>query len=100
MKRLLVFAALVGLSMAQFPNGRVLEAPNPQLCANRIIHERAPDGKGWVLDMIRVRMKGILRVELLGDFNEKTTNVLNGLLGDLSRESEFGENETIVWASP
>lgn len=37
---------LVGVCVAQFPNGRILEPPNPQLCAKRVIHERAPDGKG------------------------------------------------------
>lgn len=48
------FVALVLLTTAvvccsaQFPNGRVLEPPNPQLCAKRVIHERAPDGKGYL----------------------------------------------------
>ena len=46
MKAFIVLAAIISVSVAQFPNGRVLEAPNPKLCANRIIHERAPDGKG------------------------------------------------------
>lgn len=41
-----VFLMLGVSCMAQFPNGRVLESPNPQLCAKRVIHERAPDGKG------------------------------------------------------
>lgn len=39
--------AVFSLSSAQFQNGR-LEPPNPQLCAQRIIHEKTPDGKGWV----------------------------------------------------
>jgi len=38
---------LCTLGSAQFQNGR-LEPPNPQLCAQRIIHEKTPDGKGWV----------------------------------------------------
>lgn len=37
--------AVISLSSAQFQNGR-LEPPNPQLCAQRIIHEKTPDGKG------------------------------------------------------
>lgn len=41
------FSSVLGLSMAQFPNGRILEPPVPALCANRVIHERAPDGKGY-----------------------------------------------------
>lgn len=38
--------SIVSLSSAQFSNGRVLDPPNPQLCAQRIIHEKTPDGKG------------------------------------------------------
>lgn len=41
------FSSVLGLSLAQFPNGRILEPPVPQLCANRVIHERAPDNKGY-----------------------------------------------------
>lgn len=41
------FSSVLGLSLAQFPNGRILEPPVPALCANRVIHERAPDGKGY-----------------------------------------------------
>lgn len=40
------FCSVLGLSLAQFPNGRMLEPPVPALCAQRVIHERAPDGKG------------------------------------------------------
>lgn len=39
--------SIVGLSLAQFPNGRILEPPVPSLCAQRVIHERSPDGKGY-----------------------------------------------------
>lgn len=41
-------SAIFGLALCQFPNGRVLEPPVPTLCAQRVIHERAPDGKGYV----------------------------------------------------
>lgn len=47
MKVLIVLTSIVGLSLAQFPNGRILEPPVPALCAQRVIHERAPDGKGY-----------------------------------------------------
>lgn len=47
MKVLIVFASVFGLSLAQFPNGRILEPPVPALCAQRVIHERSPDGKGY-----------------------------------------------------
>lgn len=45
---LVCFASAITLIAAQFPNGRVLEPPNPALCAQRVIHERAPDNKGYV----------------------------------------------------
>lgn len=38
------------LSVGQFQsNGRILAPPEPELCAQRNIHERTPDGKGLVL---------------------------------------------------
>lgn len=46
------FSSVLGLSLAQFPNGRILEPPVPTLCANRVIHERAPDGKGYKFNEI------------------------------------------------
>lgn len=47
MKVLIVLTSILGLSLAQFPNGRILEPPVPALCAQRVIHERSPDGKGY-----------------------------------------------------
>jgi len=47
MKVLLVLASMLGLGLAQFPNGRILEPPVPALCAQRVIHDRSPDGKGY-----------------------------------------------------
>ena len=50
MKRIAVFIVFTvcffGTVIGQFPNGRILEPPLPQQCAQRVIHERAPDGKG------------------------------------------------------
>lgn len=42
---LVLLAAIIGLASAQFKNGRILEPPVPALCAQRVIHERTPDGK-------------------------------------------------------
>ncbi|VEN34152.1 unnamed protein product [Callosobruchus maculatus] len=47
MKTLIIIAALCAVCKAQFPNGRILEPPVPALCAQRVIHERTPDGKGY-----------------------------------------------------
>ncbi|XP_058125035.1 uncharacterized protein LOC131283242 [Anopheles ziemanni] len=55
----LIAVALVGLTSAQFPNGRTLDAPNPGLCANRIIHERAPDGKGYFFSWRDPTLRGV-----------------------------------------
>lgn len=42
------FSSVLGMGLAQFAGGRILEPPVPELCANRVVHERAPDNKGYV----------------------------------------------------
>lgn len=42
------FISVLSGALAQFPNGRFLEPPVAALCAQRVIHERAPDNKGYV----------------------------------------------------
>lgn len=47
-----VYVAVLVLSsiqsiVAQFPNGRKLEPPIPELCAQRIIHETSPFGQNY-----------------------------------------------------
>jgi hypothetical protein len=59
MKVLIIFASIVGLTLAQFPNGRILEPPVPEKCAQRIIHERAPDGKGYFFSWREPALQGI-----------------------------------------
>lgn len=43
--KVLIGFALICFASAQFQNGRILEPPIPALCAQRIVHERTPDGK-------------------------------------------------------
>lgn len=43
---LIGFAMCISAAYGQFQNGRILEPPVPAQCAERVIHERAPDGKG------------------------------------------------------
>lgn len=43
---LICFAMSINAAFGQFQNGRILEPPVPANCAERVIHERAPDGKG------------------------------------------------------
>lgn len=52
-------AAVLCLSSAQFPNGRILEPPVPSLCAQRVIHERAPDGKGYFFSWRDPALQGV-----------------------------------------
>lgn len=47
-----VLAAVCAAAQAQFANGRILEPPVPSLCAQRVIHERRPDGKSLFLNLI------------------------------------------------
>lgn len=57
-----VFAAVVaGRVDAQFTNGRILDAPIPELCAQRIIHERTPDGKGYFFSWRDLALQGVER---------------------------------------
>lgn len=63
MKVLIVLTSIIGLSLAQFPNGRILEPPVPALCAQRTIHERSPDGKGYWFSWRDPNTQGI-KIEL------------------------------------
>uniref|UniRef100_A0A1A9V8I6 C-type lectin domain-containing protein n=1 Tax=Glossina austeni TaxID=7395 RepID=A0A1A9V8I6_GLOAU len=55
----ILLLSFVNVSWAQFNNGRVLDPPNPQLCAQRIIHERTPDGKGYFFSWRDPALKGV-----------------------------------------
>lgn len=47
---LVLILAMFGTVLGQFStNSRILEPPVPALCAQRIIHERAPDGEFFIL---------------------------------------------------
>ncbi|XP_017769829.1 PREDICTED: uncharacterized protein LOC108557704 [Nicrophorus vespilloides] len=56
---LVAFFVFVGIVSAQFPSGRVLEPPVPSLCAQRVIHERTPDGKGYMFSWREPTLKGV-----------------------------------------
>ncbi|XP_037943102.1 uncharacterized protein LOC119675955 [Teleopsis dalmanni] len=51
--------SVLSAGLAQFSNGRVLDPPNPQLCAQRIIHEKTPDGKGYFFSWRDPNLKGV-----------------------------------------
>lgn len=61
MKVLILLTTIIGLSLAQFPNGRILEPPVPALCAQRVIHERSPDGKGYWFSWRDTATQGLLQ---------------------------------------
>ncbi|XP_063701274.1 uncharacterized protein LOC134831472 [Culicoides brevitarsis] len=58
-KFLTLSSVLLSVAVAQFPTGRVLEPPVPSLCAQRVIHERAPDGKGYFFSWRDPNLKGV-----------------------------------------
>ncbi|XP_044726674.1 uncharacterized protein LOC123290518 [Chrysoperla carnea] len=49
---------LFGIALAQSP-GRILEPPIPEACAQRTIHERRPDGKGYLFSWREPQLKGV-----------------------------------------
>lgn len=51
--------AFLGISTAQLQNKRILESPIPALCAQRTIHERTPDGKGYFFSWKDQNTKGV-----------------------------------------
>ncbi|XP_060517069.1 uncharacterized protein LOC132696327 [Cylas formicarius] len=55
----LVGIMLVGIASAQSPSRGILESPVPELCAQRTIHERTPDGKGYFFSWRDASTKGV-----------------------------------------
>lgn len=49
-----LIVAMFGTVLGQFSSNsqRVLEPPVPALCAQRVIHERAPDGKSLTMHIL------------------------------------------------
>lgn len=51
-----LIVAMFGIVLAQFPpNPRILEPPVPAMCSQRVIHERAPDGKKFYLTVCQFK---------------------------------------------
>lgn len=50
-------AIVLSLTVADLPPGRSLEAPDAQLCSQRVIHERRPDGKGYFFSWLDPAVK-------------------------------------------
>lgn len=96
--------SIVSLSSAQFSNGRVLDPPNPQLCAQRIIHEKTPDGKGYFFSWRDPQLKGVEEDWLTGrNFCRRRCMDLVSL--ETSLENEWikqrvvNENVKYIWTS-
>ncbi|XP_018319615.1 uncharacterized protein LOC108733071 [Agrilus planipennis] len=59
MKGYFLVLFVIGFTHAQFKNGRILEPPVPRLCAQRTIHERFTDGKGYMFSWREPSLKGV-----------------------------------------
>ncbi|KAK9879537.1 hypothetical protein WA026_006607 [Henosepilachna vigintioctopunctata] len=55
----ILFGMCLAVAVAQFPNGRSLHLPIPQACAQRVIHERTPDGKGYFFSWRDPQTRGV-----------------------------------------
>ncbi|XP_044752585.1 uncharacterized protein LOC123312293 [Coccinella septempunctata] len=99
-----VLCALVAVGVAQFPNGRSLHLPNPQLCAQRVIHERTPDGKGYFFSWRDPQTRGVEK-DWLDGRNFCRERCMDLISLETSAENEWikqrivGENVKYIWTS-
>jgi len=99
-----LFAAFVGIASAQFQNGRILEPPVPALCAQRVIHERRPDGKGYLLSWREPSLRGV-EEDWLGARNYCRQRCMDSVSLETSAENEWikeklvNENVKYIWTS-
>ncbi|KAL7051018.1 hypothetical protein ACKWTF_004299 [Chironomus riparius] len=104
MKVLIVLTSIVGLSLAQFPNGRILEPPVPALCAQRVIHERSPDGKGYWFSWKDQNTKG-KEEDWLGARNFCRQRCMDAVSVETSPENEWIKQRIVdgkqkyIWTS-
>lgn len=82
------FSSLLGLSLAQFPNGRILESPVPALCSQRVIHERAPDNKGYFFSWRDPALQGV-EEDWLGARNFCRKRCMDSVSLETSNENEW-----------
>ncbi|XP_045472260.1 uncharacterized protein LOC123679000 [Harmonia axyridis] len=94
----------VSAAFAQFPNGRSLHLPNPQLCAQRVIHERTPDGKGYFFSWREPQTRGVEK-DWLDGRNFCRERCMDLISLETSAENEWikqrivSENVKYIWTS-
>ncbi|CAH0557256.1 unnamed protein product [Brassicogethes aeneus] len=99
-----IFAAIFGVALAQFPNGRILEPPVPQMCAERVIHEKTPDGKGYFFSWRDPALKGV-EEDWLGGRNFCRKRCMDLVSLETSAENEWIKKRLIdekvkyIWTS-
>ncbi|CAH1368087.1 unnamed protein product [Tenebrio molitor] len=104
MKSVVLIVGFVGLALAQFPNGRILEPPVPALCAQRIVHERTPDGKGYFFSWRDLALKDV-QEDWLGGRNYCRQRCMDLISLETSAENEWikkrivDEKVKYIWTS-
>ncbi|KYN34366.1 hypothetical protein ALC56_11473 [Trachymyrmex septentrionalis] len=102
----ILLIALVTLSSAQFqpqPSGRILESPNPALCAQRNIHRRF-NGKGYYFSWADPRTTG-QEVDWLSGRNFCRQRCMDLVSLETSAENEFIKSHIVqnnikyIWTS-
>ncbi|KAI8129838.1 hypothetical protein FF38_12725 [Lucilia cuprina] len=96
--------SVLSVGLAQFSNGRVLDPPNPQLCAQRVIHEKTPDGKGYFFSWRDPALKGV-EEDWLSARNYCRRRCMDSVSLETSLENEWikqrvvGEKVKYIWTS-
>ncbi|KAF5270478.1 hypothetical protein FQA39_LY08356 [Lamprigera yunnana] len=102
-----IFITLVSIFYvvsAQFINGRILESPVPSLCAQRTIHERTPDGKGYFFSWRDANLRGT-EEDWLGARNYCRQRCMDSISLETNPENEWvkqklvNENVKYIWTS-
>jgi len=103
MKFIVIFV-FVAISSAQINSGRILEPPVPGLCASRRIHERTPDGKGYLFSWREPALKGV-EEDWLSARNYCRQRCMDLVSLETSMENEWikqrivGDNVKYIWTS-
>ncbi|KAB0802250.1 hypothetical protein PPYR_04436 [Photinus pyralis] len=100
----IALVAIICAVSAQFPNGRILEGPVPSLCAQRNIHERTPDGKGYFMSWRDANLRGT-EEDWLGARNYCRQRCMDSISLETSAENEWikqklvNEHVKYIWTS-
>ncbi|KAF5270465.1 hypothetical protein FQA39_LY08343 [Lamprigera yunnana] len=101
---LVVLALIFYMVSAQFLNGRTLEPPVASLCAQRTIHERSPNSRGYFFSWRDPKLRGT-EEDWLGARNYCRQRCMDSISLETSPENEWikqklvNENVKYIWTS-